>query len=188
VLFTISRSLTVGRRSALLTVAGNAVGVYAQTVAAAIGVGAVVERSATLFTVVKYVGAAYIVYLGVQAIRHRRSITDSLAGQVRPVAPLRALRDGVIVGATNPKSIVVFVAVMPGFADPTVGNLPLQLLLLGALFPVSGLLLDSAWALAAGTARTWVARSPRRLAAIGGTGGLVMIGLGASLALTGRKD
>jgi threonine/homoserine/homoserine lactone efflux protein len=104
------------------------------------------------------------------------------------VAPLRALRDGIVVGATNPKTIVVFVAVMPGFAAPAVGNMPLQLLVLGTLFPASALLLDSLWALAAGTGRAWLARSPRRVAAIGGTGGLVMIGLGASLALTGRKD
>jgi threonine/homoserine/homoserine lactone efflux protein len=188
VLFTISRSLTVGRRTALLTVVGNAMGVYAQVMAAAFGVGAVVERSAIAFTVVKYVGAAYVVYLGIQAIRHRRSITESLARRANPVAPLRALRDGIIVGATNPKTIVVFVAVMPGFADPAAGHLPLQLLLLGALFPLSGLVLDTVWALAAGTARAWFARSPRRLAAIGGTGGLVMIGLGASLAFTGRKN
>jgi threonine/homoserine/homoserine lactone efflux protein len=188
VLFTIGRALTVGRSTALLTVAGNAVGIYVQVVVAAFGMGAVVERSAAVFTVVKYVGAAYIIYLGVQAIRHRRSLTESVARQIRPVARLRALRDGIVVGATNPKTIVVFVAVMPNFADPTAGHLPLQLLLLGTLFPASGLLLDSAWALAAGTARAWFARSPRRLAAIGGAGGMVMIGLGASLAFTGRKS
>ncbi|MGH3632290.1 MAG: LysE family translocator [Sciscionella sp.] len=187
VLFTISRALTVGRRSALLTVVGNAVGVYAQVVAAAFGMGAVVERSAVVFTVVKYVGAGYIIYLGGQAIRHRRSMVESLSKRAAPVTPLRALRDGVIVGATNPKTIVVFVAVMPGFADPALGHLPLQLLLLGALFPISGLALDSVWAIAAGTARAWLARSPRRLAAIGGSGGLVMIGLGAGLAITGRR-
>jgi threonine/homoserine/homoserine lactone efflux protein len=187
VLFTISRALTVGRRAALLTVVGNAVGVYLQVVAAAFGMGAVVERSALAFTVVKYVGAAYIVYLGVQAIRHRHSMTESLARRVTPVAPLRALHDGVVVGALNPKTIVVFVAVMPGFTDPGAGHIPLQLLVLGAMLPISGLFLDSVWALAAGTARQWFAHSPRRMAAIGGAGGFVMIGLGTSLALTGRK-
>jgi threonine/homoserine/homoserine lactone efflux protein len=188
VLFTISRALTVGRRSALQTVAGNAVGVYAQVVAAAFGVGELVERSATAFTVVKYVGAAYIVYLGVQAIRHRHSIVDSLGSQIASVSGRRALRDGAIVGATNPKTIAVFVTIMPGFADPAAGHLPLQLLVLGALFPLIALVLDSGWALVAGTARAWFARSPRRLAAIGGTGGLVMIGLGVGLAVTGRKS
>jgi threonine/homoserine/homoserine lactone efflux protein len=188
VLFTISRALTVGRDVALLTVLGNAAGVYLQAVATAFGMAAVVERSAAALTVVRYIGAAYIVYLGVQAIRHRRSIIEALGCRVAPVAPLRALRVGLVVGATNPKTIVVFVTVMPGFADRAAGHLPLQLLVLGALFPLWGLLLDSLWALAAGTAREWLARSPRRMAAIGGAGGLAMIGLGASLAVTGRKS
>lgn len=188
VLFTISRALTVGRQAALLTVLGNAVGVYLQVVPAAFGMGVAVEHSAFAFTTVKYVGAAYIAFLGVQAIRHRKSFTESLGQRITPVAPLRALRDGVIVGVTNPKTIVVFVAVMPGFVEPGIGHLPVQLLLLGALFPASGLVLDSTWALAAGAARNWFARSPQRMAAIGGAGGLVMIGLGASLVLTGRKD
>jgi threonine/homoserine/homoserine lactone efflux protein len=77
---------------------------------------------------------------------------------------------------------------MPDFVVPAAGHLPLQLLALGTLFPAIALLLDSIWAVAAGTARTWLARSPRRLTAIGGTGGLVMIALGTSLAFTGRRD
>jgi len=188
VVFTISRALTVGRRTTLLTVAGNAIGVYLQVVASALGMGVLVERSVVAFTVVKYLGAAYIVYLGVRAIRHRRSIAESLAQRVSPIPPGRAMLDGIMVGVTNPKTIIVFVAVMPAFADPAEGHLRLQLLLLGALFPACALVLDSVWALAAGTASAWFARSPRRLAAIGGAGGLVMIGLGAGLAVTGRKD
>lgn len=188
VLFTISRALTMGRRTALLNVVGNAVGVYAQVVAVALGVGALVERSVLAFTALKYVGAAYVVYLGVQAVRHRRSIADALGGWANPVSVRQALRDGVIVGLTNPKTIVIFVAVLPGFADPAAGSVPLQLLAVGTLFPVVAVLLDSVWATAAGALRSWLARSPRRLAAIGGTGGLMMIGIGVSLAATGRKD
>lgn len=187
VLFTISRALTVGRRSALVTVTGNALGIYVQAAVAAFGMGALVESSALAFTLVKYVGAAYIVYLGVQAVRHRRSMSEALAQHIDPIPAWRAFRDGAVVGATNPKTAAFFVVVMPGFAAPAAGNLPLQMLILGALFPFWGLVLDSVWALIAGTARAWFARSPRRMAAIGGTGGLVMIGLGMSLALTGRK-
>lgn len=135
VVFTISRALAMGRRVALLNVAGNAAGVYLQVVAVAFGIGAVVERSLLAFTVIKYVGVAYIVYLGVQAIRHRHSIIEALGQRAVPVSTPRALRDGLVVGATNPKTIVVFVAVMPGFAVPAAGYLPLQLLVLGALFP-----------------------------------------------------
>lgn len=188
VLFTISRALTVGRRTALLTVLGNAGGLYLQVLAVAFGMGVLVERSVAVFTVVKFAGAAYIVYLGVQAVRHRRSMAEAYGRQTAPVAPRRALRDGVLVGATNPKTIVLFVAVLPGFTDAATGHLPMQMLALGAVFPLLGLLLDSVWAFVAGTARDWFARSPRRLALIGGTSGFVMIGLGASLALTGRQD
>jgi threonine/homoserine/homoserine lactone efflux protein len=190
VLFTIGRAITVGRRVALLTVLGNAVGVYLQVVAVAVGLGAVVLASATIFTAIKLIGAAYLVWLGVQAVRHRHDIATALvpAGEsARPGAWL-ALRDGFVVGVANPKTIVFLAALLPQFADPARGSIALQMMLLGVCIPVFGVLLDSVWALAAGAARDWFGRSPRRLAAVGGTGGLVMIGLGASLALTGRKD
>ena len=190
VLFTVSRALTVGRRSALFTVIGNEIGEFAQVAAVAFGVGALVERSAEIFAIVKWTGAAYLVFLGVQAIRHRRSMTEELAARTAPVRPLRAIRDGFIVGGTNPKSIVIFVVVLPEFTDRAPGYLPvpLQMLILGGLFASIALLLDSAWAAVAGTARQWFVRSPRRLALIGGTSGLVMIGLGVSVAATGRSD
>lgn len=188
VLFTIGRALTVGRREALLTVVGNAAGCYLQVIAVAVGVGVIVERSAVVFTVIKLVGAAYLVYLGVQAIRHRRRITDALASGIPTMAAGRAVRDGMVVGFLNPKTIVFFVVALPQFTDPAAGNAPVQMLLLGTMFPLFALVLDSGWALAAATARGWLANSPRRLELIGGTGGLAMIGLGASLAITGRRD
>ena len=190
VLFTISRALTVGRRAALLTVVGNELGLCVQLVAVAFGVGAVLQRSAQVITVIKLAGAVYLVFLGVQAIRHRRSVAEALAVRVTPVRPLRAIRDGFVVGVANPKTIVFFIAGLPEFTTTAPGHLPVpaQMLILGALFPVIALVLDSAWAAIAGTARQWLVGSPRRLALIGGTGGLVMIGLGVSIAATGRKD
>ena len=190
VLFTISRALTVGRRAALLTVVGNELGLCVQLVAVAFGVGAVLQRSAQVITVIKLVGAVYLVFLGVQAIRHRRSVAEALAVRVTPVRPLRAVRDGFVVGVANPKTMVFFIAGLPEFTTTGPGHLPVpaQMLILGALFPVVALVLDSAWAAIAGTARQWLVGSPRRLALIGGTGGLVMIGLGVSIASTGRKD
>jgi len=190
VLFTISRALTVGRRAALLTVIGNELGLCVQVVAVAFGVGAVVERSAQVITVVKLAGAVYLACLGVQAIRHRRSMAEALTAKVTPVRPWRAIRDGFVVGVANPKTIVFFLVGLPEFTTTAPGHLPVpaQMLILGALFPVIALGLDSAWAAIAGTARQWLVGSPRRLALIGGTGGLVMIGLGVSIAATGRKD
>jgi threonine/homoserine/homoserine lactone efflux protein len=188
VLFTISRALTAGRRTALLTVAGNETGLLVQSAAVAFGIGELVERSAQVFTVIKLVGAAYLVYLGMQAIRHRRSLAEAVAGNTAPVGRLRALGDGFLVGSMNPKSIVFLVAVLPQFVDRASKGVPLQMMLLGTVFAAIALVLDSVWALGAGTAGQWLARSPRRLAAIGGTGGLAMIGIGVSLAATGRKD
>jgi threonine/homoserine/homoserine lactone efflux protein len=190
VLFTISRALTVGRRAALLTVIGNELGLCVQVAAVAFGVGAVVERSAQVITVIKLAGAVYLVFLGVQAIRHRRSMAEALTARVTPVRPLRAIRDGFVVGVANPKTIVFLVVALPEFTTTAPGHLPVpaQMLILGVLFPVIALVLDSAWAAIAGTARQWLVGSPQRLALIGGTGGLVMIGLGVSIAATGRKD
>jgi len=190
VLFTVSRAVTVGRRGALLTVVGNELGLVVQVIAVAFGAGAVVQRSAEVFTVVKLAGAVYVVYLGVQAIRHRHSMAAALAGKLPPVTRGRALRDGFMVGVANPKTIVFLTIALPGFTVTGPGSLPVpvQMIILGTLFPVIALALDSVWAVAAGTARQWLVRSPRRLAMIGGTGGLVMIGLGISLAATGRKE
>jgi len=154
----------------------------------ALGVGAVVERSVAVFTVIKLAGAAYLVFLGVQAVRHRRSLGHALHAEAERKTMGTIVRDGVVVGVSNPKAIVFFAAVLPQFADPTAGHVPLQMLLLGTVFVAIAVVCDSTWAVAAGTARAWIARSSRRLELVGGAGGLVMIGIGASLALTGRRD
>jgi threonine/homoserine/homoserine lactone efflux protein len=188
VLFVISRALQLGRAAGLAAVVGGVIGVYVQVIAVALGIGALVERSVAVFTVIKLAGAAYLVYLGVQAVRHRRSLAAALEARVVAKTTGRMLRDGFVVGMSNPKAIVFFAAVLPQFADRPAGHVPVQLLLLGAVFVGIALVSDSMWAVLAGTARSWFARSPRRLELIGGTGGLVMIGIGASLALTGRQD
>jgi threonine/homoserine/homoserine lactone efflux protein len=188
VLFVITRSLQLGRAAGVATALGGQIGVYAQVAAVAFGIGVLVERSVAVFTVIKLAGAAYLIYLGVQAVRHRRSLAEALGVPVERKTPLRILRDGVLVGVTNPKVIVFFAAVLPQFVDRAAGHVQLQMLLLGAIFIGIAVISDGTWALVAGTARTWLARSPRRLELIGGTGGLVMIGIGASLAITGRKD
>jgi threonine/homoserine/homoserine lactone efflux protein len=188
VLFVISRSLVLGRAAGVGTALGGQLGVYCQVAAVAFGVGALVERSVAVFSVIKLAGAVYLVYLGVQAVRHRKELWAALDTAVEAKSVSRIVRDGFLVGLTNPKSIVFFTAVLPQFVDRSAGHVPVQMLLLGALFMVIAVLCDSTWALAAGTARAWLARSPRRLELIGGAGGLAMIGIGASLAITGRKD
>jgi threonine/homoserine/homoserine lactone efflux protein len=188
VLFVISRSLMLGRAAGVGTAFGGQLGVYAQVAAVAFGIGALVERSVALFSVIKLAGAVYLGYLGVQAIRHRRVLSAALQAPAERKSIARIIGDGIAVGVTNPKSIVFFAAVLPQFAQPSAGHVPAQMLLLGAVFMAIAVLCDSSYALAAGTARAWLARSPRRLELVGGTGGLVMIGIGASLALTGRRN
>ena len=188
VLFVISRGVTLGRRAGLATVFGNAGGLAVQVLAVAAGLGTIVERSITVFTVIKFCGALYLVYLGVQAIRHRRSLADAFAAGVEPVPLGRILREGFLVGVTNPKSIVLFTAIRPQFVDPHGSAPQLQLVVLGGICLVIALLSDSIWALAAGSARAWFGKRPERLATVGGVRGLVTIGLGVRLALTGRHD
>jgi len=188
VLFVISRSLQLGRLPGIAAVIGGQSGVYLQVVAVALGIGSLVERSVAVFTIIKLAGAVYLIFLGVQAIRHRRSLAASLTGMSTAGGTGRMLRDGFVVGVTNPKAIVFFAAVLPQFADRAAGHVPVQLLALGGIFVAIAIVSDSMWALLAGTARSWFAKSPRRLAFVGGTSGVVMIGIGASLALTGGKD
>ncbi|MGW5689978.1 LysE family translocator [Streptomyces asiaticus] len=188
VLFVVGRALAQGRRAALTTVVGNTLGAYALVVAVALGVGSVVERSVFVFTALKLVGAAYLVYLGVKAVRQRRSLQAAFTGDGPAHGGLRTLWEGFAVGVANPKTIVFFAAVLPQFVDREQGHVVPQMLLLGLVFNAIAVISDSVWGLAAATARTWFARSPRRLAMVGGVGGLSMIGLGVTVAATGRAD
>ena len=187
VLFVIGRSLALGRLGGLLSVVGNAIGMVPLVAAVALGVGALVAQSVVVFTVIKFVGAAYLVYLGVQAIRHRADAADAVNGQAPPRSHWRQLGEGFVVGVTNPKTIAFFVAVLPQFVSFSAGSIPMQLFELGVVFIVLALICDSVWALAASAARNWFARSPKRAAHLAATGGVMMIGLGGVLALTGNK-
>ncbi|MFJ8821776.1 LysE family translocator [Streptomyces sp. NPDC102467] len=191
VLFVIGRALAQGRRTALTTVVGNTIGAYVLVVAVALGVGSLVERSIVVFTALKLLGAAYLVYLGIKAIHQRRALQTVLAkngADGSGTGTLRTLWEGFAVGVANPKTIVFFAAVLPQFVDREAGHTTLQMLLLGLVFNIIALTSDSVWGLAAATTRSWFARSPRRLAMVGGTGGLAMVGLGVTVAVTGRKD
>ncbi|WP_328421666.1 LysE family translocator [Streptomyces sp. NBC_00443] len=192
VLFVIGRALAHGRRTAVATALGNVFGSYLLVVAVAVGIGSLVERSMTIYLTVKLVGAAYLIYLGVQAFRHRKELKASAIRTHQPTEPtrgdLRTVLDGALVGVTNPKGVVFFAAVLPQFVDHSAGHVPLQMLLLGLVPITIGLVTDTLWGLTASAARGWFARSDRRLSLIGGAGGCTMIGLGVTVAVTGRAD
>jgi threonine/homoserine/homoserine lactone efflux protein len=186
VLFVIGRALSLGRAGALLSVLGNNIGVFAQSALVALGLGPIIQSSIVALTVIKFAGAGFLVYLGIQAIRHRKRLATTT--EVAPRSKLRSLLEGMLVGVTNPKVIVFFIAILPQFVNVHAGNVTMQLLVLGGIFVTIGLICDGGWAIAASAARAWFARSPRRVETLGATGGVAMIGLGGVLALTGSKN
>jgi threonine/homoserine/homoserine lactone efflux protein len=188
VLFTVGRALAYGRRTALATVCGNAAGNYVVAACVAVGVGEIVQRSALVFLAVRLAGALYLIWLGVQAFRKRARLADAFAVGVPARSDRRAVREGFLVGATNPKAFILFGAVLPQFVDRAAGPVPVQMLVLALVSIAIGLISDTTWALTAGGLRSWFARSPRRFALVGGAGGLAMIGVGISVAVTGRHS
>ncbi|MBT2585660.1 LysE family translocator [Arthrobacter sp. ISL-95] len=187
VLFVIGRALSHGRANALASVMGNAIGCYTVGAAIAFGLGPLLERSELLFQSIKWVGILYLFWLGFQAIRHAGPVADGPEASVRIETPFAAVRAGTIVGLTNPKSFVLFTAIVPQFITPSAGNTSAQILILGIVPLLIGLITDTAWALAAGRARSWLAKSPRRMTTVGRVGGLSIIGVGISAAATGNR-
>jgi threonine/homoserine/homoserine lactone efflux protein len=189
VLFVVSRGVSLGRRAALATVAGNASGFALQLLLVSVGVGSIVARSDAVFTTLKLIGAAYLVLLGVRNIRNRRELARLFGTpKTETRKPMRRIiREGFFVGATNPKGLIIFTAVLPQFIDRTQGHVTLQLALLGSICILIAVLSDGAWALASGSARQWLGRSDRRLEALTAGGGVTLIGLGVALAVTGRR-
>jgi threonine/homoserine/homoserine lactone efflux protein len=189
VVFTVGRALAYGRAVALTTVAGNSLGLLTALVLVVLGLGELVATSDVVFEVVKVAGAGYLVYLGVQALRHRHGIT---VAEGRPPGPplrlLTALRQGFLVGFTNPKGYVMFVALLPQFLDRSRGHDAVQMLMLGSIAFAIGLCSDSLWALLASQLRRWFNASPKRGRALGTVGGVSMIGLGLAVAVGGRPD
>lgn len=187
VLFTIGRAMALGRLGGFFSILGTALGSILLVVAVALGVGTVVAQSIVLFTIVKVLGAGYLVFLGVQAIRHRKDAAATVTGPVARRSGVRLLGEGFVVGVTNPKSIAFFLAILPQFVDLHAGSVPMQLFVLGTIVVAIGVACDAIWVLLASAAREWFGRSPRRIETMGATGGLLMIGLGAFLLLWNDK-
>ena len=188
VVFTVGRALAYGRTTALATVLGNSLGLLVVLVLVAVGLGNLVATSDTAFAVLKYGGAAYLIWLGVEAYRKRQPIAVSV-DRTAPALPRgRALRQGFTVGFSNPKAYVIFGAVLPQFIDRSGDHETVQMLLLGLLAFVIGICSDSLWALLASQLRHWFGASPRRGRAMGAVGGLSMVGLGIALAVSGSDS
>ena len=176
VLFTIGRALILGTKAALLSVLGNAVGVGMQIVVISLGIGVAIQQSELLFLAIRVFGAAMIIYLGIKAIL---SIADfDLNVKEESSSASVVVRQSFVVGITNAKTFVFFIAALPSFTSPELGNPIIQMLVLGAIFSVIGIASDSVYAVAAGQARHWLASSHQRLSTFRGIGGIALTLLG----------
>lgn len=189
VVFVVGRAVSYGQRVALASVVGNTLGLFVVMALVCLGLGAIVAESMLVFTVIKFAGAAYLVWLGVQALRHRREFRMGDGDARVSLTGWKAVRQGFVVGVSNPKGFLIFAAMLPPFVDQTSSSpVPAQMFVLGSLAVFIGLACDSVWALAAGRAREWFVASDRRGSALGAIGGTSMIGLGVGMALTGRHN
>ncbi|GII75301.1 RhtB family transporter [Sphaerisporangium rufum] len=182
VFYIITRSVAQGRAAGFLSVLGVHAGSAVHTVAAALGVSALLAASATAFTVVKYLGAAYLLWLGVRKLFGGSKET---ADQIAPVSRSRLFGEGFVVNVLNPKTAIFFLAFLPQFVDPARGPVAPQILLLGLVWIVLGMASDGSYALLAAALAGRLRRSRRAARRLDIASGLVYLGLGATAALTG---
>ena len=186
VLFIVGRALAHGRRAALTSVAGNTAGAALLVTVVSLGFGALAAESIAVFTVLKLLGAGYLVYLGVHTYLTRGQLFGVLGrdtGHDR-----RLFWQGLVVGVTNPKALIFFAAILPQFVSAGAVHPALQMLTLGLLFCAMASAVDVLWAVMAGSARQWFVSSPTRLQTIRGTGGLIVMGLGVGVLATGHRQ
>jgi threonine/homoserine/homoserine lactone efflux protein len=186
VLYVVARSVEHGRRAGLVSVLGIHVGTLAHIAAATLGLSALVLSSAVAFTAVKVAGAVYLIGLGLWTLLSKRAEPEVALGGERNLR--RAFAQGVVVNVLNPKTALFFLAFLPQFVDPNATHPAVQIAFLGVLFALLGLVTDSLWALAAGTAGGVLRRSRRFVKAQRYVAGGVYIGLGVATALVGGED
>ena len=184
VLYIVTRSIEQGRAAGLVSVLGICTGTLVHVAAATLGLSALLVSSAAAFTTVKYLGAAYLIVLGIQTLAKRGAA--STAAHVERVGLRRVFIQGVVVNILNPHTAVFFFAFLPQFVSPARSRVPLQMLTLGLLFIALATATDAAWAIAAGTAGDWIKRHPRFTRGQRYVTGGALIGLGAATALSGR--
>lgn len=185
VLYITTRALSQGRAAGLVSALGVATGSTFHVAAATLGLSAVLVSSAAAFTAVKWMGAGYLIWLGVRRILSR----DPSPGEKDAPRPSTAsvFRQGVVVNLTNPKTALFFLAFLPQFVDPGRGAVGPQILFFGFLFTFLGLATDSLWALAADGIGGWLRRSPRVRSRGRIVSGGVYIGLGLASAFAGTR-
>ena len=182
VLYVITRSVSQGRRAGLISVLGVHVGSVVHVTAAALGLSALLASSATAFAAVKYLGAGYLIWLGIQKLRH--SVPGPL-DDVPAVGRGQLFTQGVVVNVLNPKTAIFFLAFLPQFVNPERGPVAVQIIVLGVCFIALGVVSDGGYALLAGSISGHIRRTDRARRRLGRASGVVYLGLGAGAALAG---
>jgi threonine/homoserine/homoserine lactone efflux protein len=186
VLYVVARSIHEGRRAGLTSVLGIHVGTLVHIAAATAGLSALLVSSSVAFTVVKIAGAVYLVGLGLWTLFSRRPEAEIALGGERNLR--RAFAQGIVVNVLNPKTALFFLAFLPQFVDPDASHPAVQIAVLGLLFALLGLVTDSLWAIAAGTAGGLLRRSHRFLRTQRYVAGTVYVGLGVATAFAGSAE
>lgn len=185
VLFTLARGVAWGRAVAVLSVLGNSLGTLLLSLVVAFGLGPLLSHSRAFSVGLQMAGGCYLLYLGIDALRHRREHAQAMTQReaARP-SPRRIVRQGFVVGVLNPKSLVFFAAVFPHFVNRSKGHITTQLVVFGVIFSIMAFCSDGTWGLIAGTAREWLSGSPQRLVVLRSIGGGVMCALGVAIVVS----
>ena len=186
VLYIVARSIDQGRTAGLVSVLGIGLGSMVHVTAAALGLSSLLVSSATAYSVVKYLGAAYLIYLGVRRLMAGDPILEATGASDRSLR--RVFTQGVWVNILNPKTALFFFAFLPQFVSVDRGSVAAQIFLLGTMFVVLGIVSDSLYAVAAGGLGRWLRRRPAVLQVQRYFAGSVFIALGIGTALAGGKD
>jgi threonine/homoserine/homoserine lactone efflux protein len=181
VLYIIAQSMDQGRRAGLVSVCAIEVGNFMHVIAATLGLSALLLSSALAFTIVKYLGAAYLVYLGLRKLLTREATQATRNSHLQSLR--RVFSQGVVVATLNPKTALFFVAFLPQFVDPSQASIAGQMLVLGCIFVMLAVISDSMYALLAGTVGQWLRGSRSVVRAERYVAGSVYIGLGVTAAL-----
>ncbi len=185
VLYIIARSIDQGRSAGLVAVLGMAVGSFFHILAAAFGLSALLMTSSLAFQAVKYVGAAYLIYLGVRKLISRSQLQEPELGKTKNLRSI--FTESIVVNLLNPKTALFFLAFLPQFIHASQGSVAVQFITLGAIFTLMGLVSDSLFAILAASLRNWVVKNPFSQNAQHYFIGMVYILLGAATALTGSN-
>ncbi|MDA7948476.1 MAG: LysE family translocator [Hyphomicrobiaceae bacterium] len=183
-LLTVARATTSGTKVGIVTGAGIAAGDVVHTFMAIVGISAVIATSAMLFNIIKYLGAAYLVFLGIRAILEKTPA--QVSSGALPITAAQAFRQAVLAEVLNPKTALFFLAFLPQFVRPENGSVMLQLAILGLVFVLLGLLSTVVFAVTAGRLGTFLRRNPTVLRWQGKVVGTIYCAVGARLALQER--